>query len=131
MGALLEDAQKEGVVFKFNCAWEHPEKGGLARTAQGIIAYGHLVNCAGLFADRIAHAFDVGMNYQILPFLGKFAQLSPQSKIQVRGNIYPVPDLRNPFLGIHFTRRPSGEVIIGPSALPLLGREQYARVERR
>jgi len=126
MGALLEDAQKEGVGFEFNCAWEHTETVGLARTARGVIAYGHLVNCAGLFADRVAHAFGVGGNYQILPFLGKFSQLSPQSKIQVRGNIYPVPDLRNPFLGIHFTRRPNGEVIIGPSALPLLGREQYS-----
>jgi L-2-hydroxyglutarate oxidase LhgO len=126
MGALLEDAQKEGVMFEFNCPWEHSDTVGKARTARGIIAYGHLVNCAGLFADRIAHAFGVGKNYRILPFLGKFSQLSPHSKIQVRGNIYPVPDLRNPFLGIHFTRRPTGEVIIGPSALPLLGREQYS-----
>jgi L-2-hydroxyglutarate oxidase LhgO len=43
----------------------------------------------------------------------------------VNGNIYPVPDLRNPFLGVHFTTKPNGEVTIGPSALPLLGREQY------
>jgi L-2-hydroxyglutarate oxidase LhgO len=129
MDALLEDARKEGVLFEFNCAWDHSERVGLARTSRGTIAYGHLVNCAGLFADRIAHAFDVGAHYRILPFLGKFSELSPRSKIKVRGNIYPVPDLRNPFLGIHFTRRPGGEVIIGPSALPLLGREQYSKLK--
>jgi L-2-hydroxyglutarate oxidase LhgO len=126
MGALLEDAQKEGVLFAFDCAWERSDKLGLARTTRGSIAYGHLVNCAGLFADRVAHEFGVGRQYRILPFLGRFYQLRPQSRIRVRGNIYPVPDLRNPFLGIHFTRRPNDEVIVGPSALPLLGREQYS-----
>ena len=89
------------------------------------MAYGHLVNCAGLFADQIAWSYDVGLQYQILPFRGQFYRLRPQSKVKVRGNIYPVPDLRNPFLGVHFTRRPEGDVTIGPSALPLLGREQY------
>jgi L-2-hydroxyglutarate oxidase len=126
MAALFEDAQKERVAFEFNCAWERSEKPGVVRTSRGLITYGHLVNCAGLFADRIAHAFGVGRNYRILPFLGRFYQLRPQSRITVHGNIYPVPDLRNPFLGVHFTRRPNGEVTVGPSALPLLGREQYA-----
>jgi len=65
------------------------------------------------------------MQFGILPFRGHFHRLRPESRFQVRGNIYPVPDLRNPFLGVHFTRRPDGEVTIGPSALPLLGREQY------
>ena len=83
------------------------------------------MNCAGLYADKIAHQFDVGRQYRILPFRGQFYRLRPESKVQVRGNIYPVPDLRNPFLGVHFTRRPEGEVTVGPSALPLLGREQY------
>jgi L-2-hydroxyglutarate oxidase len=77
-----------------------------------------------LFADKIAHQFDVGRQYRILPFRGQFYRLRPESQVKVRGNIYPVPDLRNPFLGVHFTRRPEGEVTIGPSALPLLGREQ-------
>jgi len=107
------------------CAWHSRAGADLVSTSQGQIAYGHLVNCAGLFADRIAHAFDVGLHYRILPFRGQFYRLRPESRVQVRGNIYPVPDLRNPFLGVHFTRRPEGEVTVGPSALPLLGREQY------
>ena len=125
MEAFVADATREGVEFKFDCAWQGLEPGGVVTTSQGRIAYGHVVNCAGLFADRIAHAFGVGENYRILPFRGQYYWLRPQSKVQVRGNIYPVPDLRNPFLGIHFTRRPEGGVTVGPSAIPLLGREQY------
>ena len=125
MAAIVADAIEEGVEFHLNCAWQSREGTDCVRTSQGQISYGHLVNCAGLFADRIAHAFDVGLHYRILPFRGQFYRLRPESKVQVRGNIYPVPDLRNPFLGVHFTRRPEGEVTVGPSALPLLGREQY------
>lgn len=125
MEALVADAVQEGVEFRFDCAWQARGGQDVANTSQGPIAYEHLVNCAGLFADKIAHQFDVGRQYRILPFRGQFYRLRPESKVQVRGNIYPVPDLRNPFLGVHFTCRPEGEVTVGPSALPLLGREQY------
>jgi L-2-hydroxyglutarate oxidase LhgO len=125
MEAMVADAQREGIEFQFSCAWLHSGENGRIATTMGPIACGHLVNCAGLFADRIAHAYGVGEQYRILPFRGHFYRLRPESDLKVRGNIYPVPDLRNPFLGVHFTRRPEGEVTIGPSALPLLGREQY------
>jgi len=125
MAAMVADAEREGVQFRFGCAWQGREGEAAVRTTRGRIACGHFVNCGGLFADRIAHAYGVGLHFRILPFRGQFFRLRPESKLQVRGNIYPVPDLRNPFLGVHFTRRPEGEVTIGPSALPLLGREQY------
>ncbi len=125
MEAMVADALREGVRFRFGCAWQGCGGEDTARTREGPVRYRHLVNCGGLFADRIAHAYGVGLQYRILPFRGQFYRLRPESKLQVRGNIYPVPDLRNPFLGVHFTRRPEGEVTIGPSALPLLGREQY------
>ncbi|QOJ36644.1 MAG: L-2-hydroxyglutarate oxidase [Nitrospira sp.] len=125
MAAMVADAEREGVQFRLGTAWLAREGEAAVRTTQGDFAYGHFVNCGGLFADRIAHAYGVGLHYKILPFRGQFYRLRPESKLQVRGNIYPVPDLRNPFLGVHFTRRPEGEVTIGPSALPLLGREQY------
>jgi L-2-hydroxyglutarate oxidase LhgO len=125
MDALVADAVREGVEFRYDCAWRQARKNGAVETSCGRVEYGHLVNCAGLFADRIAHAFGVGRQYRILPFRGQFYLLRPQSKVRVNGNIYPVPDLRNPFLGVHFTRRPEGDVTVGPSALPLLGREQY------
>lgn len=125
MEAISRDAVEEGVEFQFRCAWLGSTNTTTAKTSQGTVAYGHLVNCAGLFADQISHSYDVGRHYSVLPFRGQFYQLRPESKMHVRGNIYPVPDLRNPFLGVHFTRRPEGEVTVGPSALPLLGREQY------
>ena len=125
MEAMVAEAAREGVEFRYGCAWGGARRDGVVETSQGQIAYGHLVNCAGLFADRVAHAYGVGRQYRILPFRGQFYLLRPQSKVRVNGNIYPVPDLRNPFLGVHFTRRPEGEVTVGPSALPLLGREQY------
>jgi len=126
MESLVSDAKAEGVEFEFNCAWEGLRGDRAAQTCHGTIAFGHLVNCAGLFADKVAHAFGVGREYGILPFRGGYYCLNPQSVVHVRGNIYPVPDLRNPFLGVHFTRRPNGEVTVGPTALPLLGREQYS-----
>jgi L-2-hydroxyglutarate oxidase len=127
MDMMVADAMREGVEFRYDCAWRSAgqDGAGVVETSQGRVEYGYLVNCAGLFADRVAHAYGVGEHYRILPFRGQFYLLRPQSRVRVNGNIYPVPDLRNPFLGVHFTRRPEGEVTVGPSALPLLGREQY------
>jgi len=125
MEALVADAVQEGVEFRFSCLYQGRDGNEAAKTSQGRVAYGHLVNCAGLFADQVAHGFGVGSCYRILPFRGQFYRLRPGSQVQVRGNIYPVPDLHNPFLGVHFTHTPEGEVTVGPSALPLLGREQY------
>lgn len=123
--AMAGDAAKEGVQLRYGCSWLGDGDCRQVRTSEGVIACGHLVNCAGLHADAVAHAFNVGGDYRILPFRGGYYLLSPDSDVRINGNIYPVPDLRNPFLGVHFTRRANGEVIIGPSALPLLGREQY------
>ena len=91
------------------------------------LQYGHLFNCAGLQADRVAHQFGVGGHYSLLPFKGLYWQLKPGCPIQPRTNLYPVPDLNVPFLGLHFT--PSADatplVSIGPTATPAWGRENY------
>ena len=118
MDSLVSDAVKEGVEFSFDCAWQ-----GLDDIRRRVFP-GQLAR--GVDADQVAHAFGVGKHYRVLPFRGGYRQLNPRSRLQVRGNIYPVPDLRNPFLGVHFTRRPDGQVTMGPTALPLAGREQYA-----
>jgi len=95
------------------------------------LSYGHLFNCAGLQADRIAHQFGIGNKYSLLPFKGLYWQLKQSCPIQPRTNLYPVPDLSVPFLGVHFTPSadPAPVVSIGPTATPAWGRENYRGFE--
>lgn len=100
-----------------------------AHTSQRKITYNRFINAAGTFADRIAHMFDIGHEYKILPFKGTYKRLRGSRSDLVRGSIYPVPDLRNPFLGVHFTRIADDQIYIGPSAIPAFGRENYGFLE--
>jgi L-2-hydroxyglutarate oxidase LhgO len=93
------------------------------------LSFGHAVNSAGLHADRIAHRFGVGRRNELLPFKGIYWQLDPASGIRLNHLVYPVPDLRVPFLGIHTTTTTGGEVYVGPSAMPAFGRESYRGLE--
>jgi L-2-hydroxyglutarate oxidase LhgO len=90
------------------------------------VAYGHVVNAAGTFADRVAHWFGVGDRYSILPFRGSYFGLVPDCPLRINGLIYPVPDLNMPFLGIHSLKTWRGEDLLGPSAFPAFGREHYS-----
>jgi L-2-hydroxyglutarate oxidase LhgO len=94
-------------------------------TNNGNIQFDLFINAAGAFSDRIAHVFGTGKNYKILPFRGTYRKLKKEKSHLVRGNIYPVPDMRNPFLGVHFTKVADGTVYIGPTAIPAFGRENY------
>lgn len=89
------------------------------------LRYDHVVNAAGLHADSVAHRFGVGQRYTLLPFKGIYWKLDPASGIDIRHLIYPVPDLRVPFLGVHTTTAIDGSVYIGPTAVPAFGRENY------
>jgi L-2-hydroxyglutarate oxidase len=89
------------------------------------ISFGHAVNTAGLHADSVAHRFGVGRRYTLLPFKGLYWKLDPASGIAVRHLVYPVPDLRVPFLGVHTTTAIDGSVYVGPTAVPAFGRENY------
>lgn len=89
---------------------------------------GYVVNAAGLYADRIAQAFGFGMHYMIFPFKGLYLK-SDEPAGSFRTNIYPVPDLRNPFLGVHVTVTVDGHHKIGPTAIPAFWREQYQGVD--
>lgn len=88
------------------------------------IQAGHIVNCAGLYADKIAHDVGFGGDYTLLPFKGLY-HYSRRDAEAPSCHIYPVPDLRNPFLGVHFTRTLDGRTKIGPTAIPALWREHY------
>lgn len=95
------------------------------RTKTCCYVYGFLFNCAGAYADRIASYFGLGQDYVLLPFKGIYYKIRPEKQNMVRGNIYPVPDINLPFLGIHLTKVISGELYAGPTAIPALGRENY------
>jgi len=95
------------------------------RTTAGEIGYGRLVNAAGAHCDRVARLFGVGEHYRLIPFKGLYRKLRKGARLVVNGNIYPVPDPRNPFLGVHFTKSVHGDVYLGPTAIPAFGRENY------
>lgn len=86
-----------------------------------------VVSCAGLQSDRLARRSGEARQPVIIPFYGDYFLLDGQARDLVRGLIYPVPDPRYPFLGVHLTRRVDGEVMLGPNAFLSLGREAYSR----
>jgi len=93
-------------------------------TSAGPVSVGYVVNAAGLQADRVARDFGFSRRYQILPFKGLYLY-SDEPPGALRTNVYPVPNLANPFLGVHFTVTADGHAKIGPTAIPCLWREQY------
>jgi (S)-2-hydroxyglutarate dehydrogenase len=97
----------------------------VVETTRGALATNALINCAGLFSDRIARMAGDDPGVVIVPFRGEYYDLTPERAALVRALIYPVPDPRFPFLGVHFTRRITGKVDAGPNAVLALAREGY------
>jgi L-2-hydroxyglutarate oxidase len=97
----------------------------LASASGAVINAGYLVNCAGLQSDRIARMAGADPSVQIVPFRGEYYVLDPSRADLVRSLVYPVPDPRFPFLGVHFTRRIDGSVEVGPNAVLAFGRHHY------
>ncbi len=125
---LKELLMQQGIEFKFNCAYlGHREKN--IRTSAGDFEVQRLINSAGLYADRIAHDYGIGLNYTVLPFKGLYLKYA-KNKTDVGMHIYPVPNLKNPFLGVHFTKTVDGSIKIGPTAIPAFWRENYSIFER-
>jgi len=125
--AMKQDAIREDVSVKTGVRYLKRE-GVKVITSSGIIEPRYVVNAAGLYADKIAQDFGFSKKYRILPFKGLYLYSSDQ-KGSVRTHVYPVPDLRNPFLGVHFTLTVDGRVKIGPTAIPAFWREQYSGVD--
>jgi len=90
----------------------------------GRVSVGHIINAAGLYADRVAHWFGVGEEYRMLPFKGLY-WYGTWEPGRLRRHVYPVPDPRNPFLGVHLTVTVDGRAKIGPTAIPALWRQDY------
>jgi (S)-2-hydroxyglutarate dehydrogenase len=101
----------------------------IVETTQGDLHTGFLVNCAGLHSDRIARMAGAEVTTRIIPFRGEYYELASERDDLVHGLIYPVPDPRFPFLGVHFTRKVRGAVECGPNAVLALRREGYSKAD--
>jgi L-2-hydroxyglutarate oxidase len=97
----------------------------VVETQRGAFSTASLFNCAGLFSDRLSRMAGDDHGVMIVPFRGEYYDLTPERAALVRALVYPVPDPRFPFLGVHFTRRISGKVDAGPNAVFALAREGY------
>ncbi|MEK7384633.1 MAG: L-2-hydroxyglutarate oxidase [Elusimicrobiota bacterium] len=127
MAALAKDAASEGVDIRWGTAYVG-RTGRRVMTSRGEISAGFVVNAAGLYADRVARDFGFSQRYRILPFKGLYLY-SDEPMGAFRAHIYPVPDIRNPFLGVHLTVTVDGHVKIGPTAIPALWRENYGGLD--
>jgi (S)-2-hydroxyglutarate dehydrogenase len=123
--AVEQDARAEGIDIHYDAPCNHADRSNTITTPQTRYQAGYLINAAGLYADRIARYFGFSQHYAILPFKGLYMK-SSEPPGSLRTNIYPVPDLKNPFLGVHFTLQADGHIKIGPTAIPALWREQYS-----
>jgi (S)-2-hydroxyglutarate dehydrogenase len=99
----------------------------IIETTQGSIEAQLVINCAGLQSDRISRMANAKLDLAIVPFRGEYYELVPDKSHYIRGLLYPVPDPRFPFLGVHFTKRIDGGVEAGPNAVLALKREGYAK----
>jgi 2-hydroxyglutarate dehydrogenase len=93
--------------------------------AGGVLEAGHALVCAGAWSDRLAVMAGAPPEPRIVPFRGAYLRLRPERRHLVRSLIYPVPDPRLPFLGVHLTRHADGDVLVGPTALLAGGRDSY------
>lgn len=126
---IKDKLEQHGATFLFDCAFLGVQSKGRIQTSQGDIGYGFLVNCAGAYADKVANAYGLAKEYALVPFKGIYWKLSKAANPKVRANIYPVPDVSMPFLGVHLTRVIYGDVYVGPTAIPAFGRENYGIVQ--
>ncbi|GAA3442499.1 L-2-hydroxyglutarate oxidase [Planomonospora venezuelensis] len=130
---LARDVEENGGSVRLS----HPVR-ALRQTADGVEAlvdgpagrrrmgFDRLIVCAGLGTDAVARMAGAAGDVRIIPFRGEYYALAGQAKDLVRGLVYPVPDPRYPFLGVHLTRRIDGEVLVGPNAVMALALEGYS-----
>ena len=125
---LRDELLEMGVEIRFNCPFRGKDGKGI-RAGNKTLFYGYMINCAGLYADKIAKKYGFSKNKVILPFKGIYLKHNGETKT-VSTNVYPVPNLLNPFLGVHYTVTSEGIVKIGPTAIPAFWRENYSGLSR-
>ena len=126
--ALATDVAGAGGELRLGTTVVGLERGAgstVVETSVGTLEASRVVVCAGVHADRLAALSGAPAEPRIVPFRGDYLALRPERRHLVRGLVYPVPDPAFPFLGIHTTTRPDGEVWLGPNAVLALAREGY------
>ncbi|MSP58548.1 MAG: L-2-hydroxyglutarate oxidase [Flavobacteriaceae bacterium] len=118
-GQIVTSAKIEAIIGNKN--------GGVVHTKTERYEAKVIVNCAGLYCDKVAEMAGEKLNMQIIPFRGEYYSLKPEKAFLVKNLIYPVPDANFPFLGVHFTRRISGVIEAGPNAVFAFRREGYKK----
>jgi len=126
---LREKLEQRGITFLVDTRVLKRAGEREIKTTQGVIRFTFLYNCAGAYADTLAKRFGLADGYVLVPFKGIYWRLNEGANPKVKANIYPVPDVSLPFLGVHLTRAVSGEVYVGPTAIPAFGRENYGRLQ--
>ncbi|PZF81038.1 L-2-hydroxyglutarate oxidase [Jiangella anatolica] len=129
--ALLADATDAGATvrtgFEVTRFRQSDDEVRITGASGETLAFDRVVVCAGLHSDRLARLAGDDPFPRIVPFRGEFALLRPERRHLVNGLVYPVPDPRYPFLGVHLTKRVDGEVMVGPNAVLALAREGYRK----
>jgi (S)-2-hydroxyglutarate dehydrogenase len=126
--SLKEVLTQVGIVFSFSTKYLGQAEGSIVHTTNGEFSGKKIINCAGLYADKVAQDFGFGYKYTMIPFKGLYLKYQ-KNTTDVSINIYPVPNLRNPFLGVHYTKTVDDGIKIGPTAIPAFWRENYSALE--
>jgi len=122
--SIKNDIINLGVIIKFECKYLKRLQENEIYTSKGKFKAKKIINCAGLYADKIAKEFGLCKNFVIIPFKGIYLK-DKNNYSNLNTNIYPVPNLNNPFLGVHYTLTVYNEAKIGPTAIPAFYRENY------
>lgn len=122
--SLYQDATALGVKFFFSESFISLKDIKKIETNKSFIEFGYLINCAGVYADKVARFFGCSNSFSIIPFKGIYLK-SKKPHRKIKRHIYPVPNMAHPFLGTHFTSSIDGYLKIGPTAIPALWLEQY------
>lgn len=125
---LRRELQQRGVHFELNTAYVR-RRGRCVHTTRGVYEAQHTLNAAGLYADKIARDYGYAQHMTLLPFKGLYLAYTGNAQVLTR-HIYPVPNPKQPFLGVHYTRTVHDKLKIGPTAIPAFWREHYQGLER-
>ena len=122
---LIERAGGEIVFHAKVTGLRDDGEANVVETTAGAFRANHVINCAGLYSDTITRMAGCKTDLEIIPFRGEYYEVKPERRHLVKNPIYPVPDPRFPFLGVHFTRHIDGSVEAGPNAVLAFRREGY------